>query len=171
TFNQQLSKKSSTMRILLLSTITAFALLLSSCEYKNLEDLNATVELNFKANYDDELLLLEKEYLYGDDNMPIKFSQFNFYIADVALIRESGTAAELIDIGFVDFPYDLNQARDAEKGQVIQLKGIPTGKYVGIRIGFGVPAALNATKPNNYPSSNPLSMASHYWDGWNSYIF
>ena len=136
-------------------------------------ELSSDIELNFKANYNDELLLLEKEYMYPGD-MPIKFSQFNFYIANVVLVKENGgefEETELFEIDFIDFPYNLNQADDAEKGQTIQAKNIPVGDYDGIKIGFGVPADLNRTKPNEYGSENPLSMAGHYWDGWSSYIF
>lgn len=137
-------------------------------------ELTSDITLNFLANYDGDLLLLEKEYLYGNDNMPIKFTEFNFYIANIALIKQNGnefSETELLEIGFVDFPYNINQEEEAEKGQTIQINNIPVGDYDGIKIGFGVPADLNRTNPNDYGSENPLSDGDFYWSGWSSYIF
>lgn len=161
------------MKNLLFLIFISIAFLSSSCDDDTPGDLTSDVELNFMGNYDSELLLLEKEYLYAGD-MPIKFSQFNFYIANVALLKDNGSGydeTELLDIDFVDFPYNLNEADQAGKGQTIIVNKIPVGEYDGIKIGFGVPADPNHTKPNEYSSENPLSMASHYWDGWSSYIF
>ncbi len=162
------------MRNLLVLTFLSITLLSSSCDNTPPQvELTSAVTLNFLANYNNDLLLLEKEYMYAGD-MPIKFSQFNFYIANIALIKQEGnnfSETELLDIGFVDFPYNLNQEELAEKGQTIQINNIPVGDYDGIKIGFGVPADLNRTKTNEYGSENPLSKSSHYWDGWSSYIF
>lgn len=154
--------------ILFLFLITI--LFTSACKDK---DSVTDVKLNFKANYDGELLLLEKEYMYIG-NIPIKFSQFNFYVANISLIKQNGSSneeTELVDIDFVDFPYNLNQADQAQSGQTIHINDVPVGEYDGIKIGFGVPAGFNSTRTNDYNSSHPLSMASHYWDGWSSYIF
>ena len=166
------------MRNLLLLTFLSIILMSSSCDNTTPQiEQTSDVNLNFKANYDNELLLLEEEYAYAQD-MPIKFSQFNFYIANIALVKQNGSdfdETELLEIDFVDFPHNINEADEAEKGQNILLNNIPVGEYDGIKIGFGVPADLNRTKPNDYGSSNPLSHASHgsthYWDGWSSYIF
>jgi len=161
------------MRNLLFFTLLSIVLMSSSCDPEPQVDLTSQVKINFTANYSGELLLLEKEYLYAGD-MPIKFSQFNFYIANVALLKQNGSEfeeTELLEIDFVDFPYNLNDSTEAAKGQIITVNNVPVGNYDGIKIGFGVPADLNRTKPNDYSSENPLSMASHYWDGWSSYIF
>jgi MbnP len=161
------------MRNLLFLFFVNIALLVGSCKENPQVQLSSDVKLNFKANFNGELLLLEKEYLYAD-TMPIKFSQFNFYIASVSLIKQNGNEfeeTELLEIDFVDFPYNLNQETEAEKGQTIQINKIPVGDYDGIKIGFGVPADLNRTKTNEYGSENPLSMTSHYWNEQNSYIF
>jgi hypothetical protein len=161
------------MRNLLFLSFISIILFASSCKDNPQVELSSDIKLNFIANFDGDLLLLEKEYSYAGD-MPIKFSQFNFYIANVALIKQNGNEfeeTELLEIDFVDFPYNLNQETEAEKGQTIQINKIPVGDYDGIKIGFGVPADLNRTKTNDYGPENPLSMASHYWDGWSSYIF
>lgn len=163
-----------TMRNLFFLSFLGIAFLLSSCDDDTPGEITSDVELNFMGNYDSELLLLEKEYLYAGD-MPIKFSQFNFYVANISLLKENGSGGydetDLLDIDFVDFPYNLNEVAQAEKGQTILVEKIPVGEYDGIKIGFGVPSEFNHTKPNEYSSENPLSMASHYWDGWSSYIF
>ncbi len=161
------------MRNLLILTFLSIILMSSSCDNNPQVEITSDVKLNFLANYNSELLLLEKEYLYAGD-MPIKFSHFNFYVANISLIKQNGNAfdeTELVEIDFVDFPHNLNQVDEAEKGQTIQINKVPVGEYDGIKIGFGVPADLNRTKTNDYGPENPLSMASHYWDGWSSYIF
>ena len=163
------------MRNLLLLTFLSIILMSSSCDNNPPQvELTSDISLNFLANNNDDLLLLEKEYLYEGD-MPIKFSQFNFYVANIALVKQNGNEfdeTELLDIDFIDFPYNLNQEELAQKGQTIEIKNIPVGNYDGIKIGFGVPADLNRTNPNDYGSENPLSKGgTHYWDGWSSYIF
>ena len=162
------------MRNLLLFTFLSIVFMVSSCD-KNEPQVEpaSDIELNFNANYEGELLLLEKEYNYEGD-IPIKFAQFNFYIANVALIKQNGgeiEETELLEIDFVDFPHNFNEAAEAEKGQTVRINEIPVGEYDGIRIGFGVPADLNRTKPNDYSSESVMSKSSHYWDGWSSYIF
>ncbi len=162
------------MKNLLFLTFLSLVLMSSSCDKKPQVETTSDIKMNFKANYDGDLLLLEKEYLYGADDIPIKFSQFNFYISNISLLKQNGSEfdeTELLEIDFVNFPYNFNKADSAELGQTLQINNIPVGDYDGIKIGFGVPADFNRTKPNDYSSENSLSMASHYWDGWSSYIF
>ena len=94
------------MRNLLLFTFLSVVLMSSSCDNtKPQVELSSDISLNFNANYDGELLLLEKEYAYEGD-MPIKFSQFNFYIANIVLLKQNGSEfpGALVPLGFPASP-------------------------------------------------------------------
>jgi hypothetical protein len=59
----------------------------------------------------------------------------------------------------------------AEKGFTIKAMNVTTGTYTGIRFGIGVTPDINAMKPADFPSNNPLSNSTYYWIPWSSYIF
>ncbi|MBR9919419.1 MAG: hypothetical protein GYB31_01175 [Bacteroidetes bacterium] len=126
------------------------------------------LELNFKATWDDAPLVMLNEYDY-EGGLKMTFQRFNFYIADVQLASESSTE-DLIDIEFVDFD-NMASTSEAEAGYSFLVDNIPAGDYATFRIGLGVPADLNATADSDYSGSHPLARASHYWPGWESYIF
>ena len=48
---------------------------------------------------------------------------------------------------------------------------VPGGHYKGLSFNIGVNPAQNKTKPVDYSPSSPLGEGTHYWAGWNSYIF
>ncbi len=136
----------------------------------------AEVNLNFKATYDGDDFYTENIYklFEGVDDTDIKFSTFDFFIGNVSLIKNVGEEfeeTELLEIDFVSLSFDPGQAAQAEAGVTIQGRKVPAGTYDGIKIGFGVPADLNRTSPSEYGSGDVLSKTSHYWSGWDSYIF
>ncbi len=129
------------------------------------------VELTFKANYSGDAAPMQKEFTYADGNA-IKFVQMDFYISNVALMKDNSPESpevELTEIDFVDLTY-TNEI-DAMNGYTIVFDQIPTGSYAGLKIGIGVPADLNRDVPEDYGSTHPLNKNSHYWEGWSSYIF
>jgi hypothetical protein len=130
------------------------------------------VEITFKANYDGETFVTQKAYDYAD-GMPVKFSTFNFFVANISLLEEQDATeeTELIEIDFIDLGFDETQMTAAEAGVTISAMKVPAGTYRGLKVGFGVPADLNRTNPVDYGSSDALSKSSHYWSAWNSYIF
>ncbi|MEL6864528.1 MAG: MbnP family protein [Bacteroidota bacterium] len=144
-----------------------------SCNDDDVQVAETTsMEINFKAQYDGETLMTEKGYDYN--GLQIKFSKFDFYVADAVLLQQgaSGTEeTEIRDISFVDLSFNLNNPDKAEEGVSIVSNNIEVGQYDGIRFGIGVPADLNRTDPNEYASEHPLALTNHYWAGWNSYIF
>lgn len=151
---------------LLLLLPLALLLSLASCDK---EGKTGTVELQFKAFYDDQPLVLLQPYAYND-TLDIFFQRFNFYISDVLATPDKGDDEELIDIDFVDFDAVDDLAKAAE-GWVIKVDKVPAGNYRTLKIGLGVPADLNATKESDYPDTHPLGKESHYWTAWESYIF
>ncbi|MCB0705900.1 MAG: hypothetical protein KDC34_11345 [Saprospiraceae bacterium] len=140
-------------------------LLLSGCVK---EEETGALEMTFKANYDGTPLVMLDEYAY-DGGLMMTFQRFNFYIGNVALV-DGSTKENLLDIEFVDFD-NMASTEEATAGYSILVDEIPTGDYAKIQIGLGVPADLNATADSDYSGSHPLARASHYWPGWESFIF
>ena len=157
--------------MLRLSSILALSFLtlalFSSCDkFKK----TGTVELQFRAYYDGQPLVMLEEYGYND-TLDILFQRFNFYISDMAAIPSEGNQeAKLVDIDFVDFDAVDNLAK-AEEGYVIKIEKVRADDFKSVFIGLGIPADLNATKESDYPDSHPLGKESHYWTAWESYIF
>jgi len=129
-----------------------------------------TLDLNWTANYDGETFLTFKEYAYADGRK-IQFNNFNFFVSDIALISSDagGAQTELVEIDYVDLSFDETQTTSAEEGKTVSIKDLPLGEYTGIKIGFGVQADLNRSKPTDYGTGHPLTR--NFWDGWSSYIF
>lgn len=156
----------------MLRTTALFALLLlltaASCRKDKAE--YGTLELQFKAYYDDQPLIMLQPYVYND-TLDVMFQRFNFYISNVEINSgQSVDPRQLIDIDFVDFD-GVDNVAAADAGDLIQVEKVPTGAYDQLSIGLGVPADLNATQESDYPDSHPLGKESHYWTAWQSYIF
>lgn len=125
------------------------------------------VTITFKALYDGQPL--EKYKLYNYDNYQVQFTRFNTYMANIALMN-GNTPLPLSEIGWVDFTPDSAPTDKAEDVSVT-FSGVPEGNYTGIRLGYGVPASLNAKQPKDFAPGHPLSRENEYWLGWGSYIF
>jgi len=153
-------------------TILLFAccLFVIGCEDTPEEQTVTGVSLNFTANYDGNTFVTFKDYTYPDGRK-INFNNFNFFVSDIALVSEEATPAntDLVEVDFIDLSYDESQLAQAEAGKTLTINDIPVGKYSGIKIGFGVKADLNRSKPTDYGTGHPLTR--NYWDGWSSYIF
>ncbi len=130
----------------------------------------ATIQLSFRAIYDGEPLVLQKEYEY--QGSIVRFSRINFYLANLVAANDDGET-ELSEIQFIDLSLTHNTLPDAEKGTVMNFSRIPVGTYNLLRFGVGVPADLNKTTPSDYSTSHPLGIdnSAEYWEAWNSYIF
>ena len=129
-----------------------------------------TLSLDFSASYGDEPLELLHSYL-TPDGKEIQFSKSDFYLSDIYLIAENGDRLDLSPIEFVDLTSVSTNPSDAAKGFKLEFKDIKAGKYTRLGFGLGLNPTVNATKPADYPSTSPLSLESHYWTAWNSYIF
>ena len=147
--------------------------MVSSCEHNSPElEVVGDVELSVKANYDGDLFQTQKEYEYIP-GMNIKFTEFNFYIANISLLEDESSTeeTELSEIDFIDLSFDVTQTTEAQTGRMISTKKVPAGTYRGFKVGFGVPADLNRTRPGDYGENDPLSTSTHYWSPLESYIF
>jgi len=143
---------------------------IAGCDEEPEEQAVSGVSLNFTANYDGETFVTFKDYTYPDGRK-INFNNFGFFVSDIALVSDdvTPTNTDLVEVDFIDLSYDESQITLAETGKTVTINDIPVGNYSGIKIGFGVKADLNRSKPTDYGNGHPLSR--HYWDGWTSYIF
>ncbi len=145
-------------------------LFLIGCEDEPKEQPVTSLDLSWTANYDGETFMTFKEYTYADGRK-IQFNNFNFFVSDIALISADANAArtELVEIDYVDLSFDETQVDQAATGKSFTVRDLPLGEYAGIKIGFGVNADLNRSKPTDYGTGHPLTR--NFWDGWSSYIF
>jgi len=150
--------------------LLASCLFLIGCEDKPEEQPVTSLDLTWTANYDGETFLTFKEYTYPDGRK-IQFNNLNFFVSDIALISSEPNNArtELVEIDYVDLSFDETQMSAAEQGKTVSIQDLPLGEYAGIKIGFGVQADLNRSKPTDYGNGHPLTR--NFWDGWSSYIF
>jgi hypothetical protein len=139
---------------------------LSSCK-DDPAATEGTVTLHFKAVYDEVPLQMFDTRPF-ENGQSLEFTHLSMIISDLELLNQ-GSAELLDEVEIVNLTYDNTTA--AEAGYTLTISGVPTGTYDGIRFGVGVPADVNAKKPADFPSSNPLSNTAYYWTPWSSYIF
>lgn len=140
-------------------------LFISGCKE---DEKNGSVDIVFRALYNNEPLVLLQSYPFGD-NQTINFSHLAYFINDLEVVSAKGEVVALKDIALIDM--DFSTVQQSEEGSRYSFPNIPSGNYEEFRIGIGVKPSLNDTRPADYTSSHPLSLVSHYWPGWNSYIF
>lgn len=124
---------------------------------------SGTLTLGMDAKWGNEDFVVEQVYFdtYGNR---IRVDKFMSYISEIHLVRADGSEVLLKDFYLADFENDVNLNYT-----------VPSGNYVGLKLGLGVPSAYNKHEdPAQYPSSHPLSVAGSqgmFWY-WNTgYIF
>ncbi|MFT5764969.1 MAG: hypothetical protein ACI8X3_002405, partial [Saprospiraceae bacterium] len=161
------------MRKLQLLFLLSSLFIASSCDNDSPKvELTGNIELIVKANYDGELFQTQKEYEYIA-GMIIKFTEFNFYVANINVLEDESSIeeTELADIDFIDLSFDVTQTAQALLGDTISTKKITVGTYRGLKIGFGVPADMNRKRPADFGEGHVLNTSTHFWDPLSSYIF
>lgn len=149
--------------------LVALLPMLMGLSCKKEEVKKGTVELNFKGAFgSDPLVMYEQSYPYFDNNA-VKFQLFQFYLSDIALIREdNGQSVPLSEVALVSFK-DVQTPAAAQAGITIKGDEIPIGRYKGIKAGLGVSPKLNATNPGHYTPPHPLD--DNYWSWAAGYVF
>jgi hypothetical protein len=160
--------------LVLLLKIAIIALLVAgaaSCGDKAPTPTPSTTELalSFKATYNGEPLLINQYYEYVN-GQKINFFRSQFYISNITLVKASGNVV-IKDAEYINFSDKNTDLAGAKLGQIVTCTNIPMGEYTGIKMSIGLPADVNATKPESYKTDNVLSQASEYWQSWKSYIF
>ena len=126
-----------------------------------------TVTIHFKAVYDDVPLQMFNNRPF-ENGQSLEFTHLSMIISDLELLKQ-GSPELLDEVEIVNLTFDNTTA--AEAGYTLTISGVPTGTYDGMRFGVGVPEDVNAKKPADFPSGNPLSNTAYYWTPWSSYIF
>ena len=132
----------------------------------------ASLNLSFRATYGNETLVLDNQTTYDYEGKAVKFSQVNFYLANLVAINDDGET-ELSEIQFIDLTLTHATSTDAERGTVRNFSKVPIGEYKYFGLGVGVPHDLNKTNPSDYATNHPLGAtnSSEYLEDWNGYIF
>jgi hypothetical protein len=137
---------------------------LASCKK---DESTGTMVIHYKAVYDGQPLKTFQTFPF-ENGQQIQFSHLSMFISDLSLTKSSGQES-LDDVELVDLSFD--DATAAANGYTQTIMDIPAGTYSGLSFGVGVPQDVNAMKPADFPSSNPLSKTGYYWSAWQSYIF
>lgn len=127
--------------------------------------LAGSIEMNLKARFNDQPMILNKIYDYNGKK--VRFSKLSFFISD---IHNENSSKIAMPIALVHFK-DNDDSTTAAKGLNITVNNFDIGNNTQFGFGIGVSSEMNTKKPKDFPSSNPLSEASEFWDAWNSYIF
>jgi methanobactin biosynthesis MbnP-like protein len=132
-----------------------------------LKEEKGSVTVVFKGTYGSTPLVMSDthDYAFGEN---IQFTKSDFYLSHVRLVNSRGVTNEIIEIELVDLSY-TNEA-DAAAGYEMTINDIFADTYVRFDFAIGVDPVMNETRPEDWPSSHPLS-ESRYWDAWSSFIF
>lgn len=155
------------MKKFLFPSLFLALLAVTACEDKDTSAPASDLTITFKALYDGKPL--EKYKLYDYASYQVDFSRFNTFMTNITLLNGS-QEVKLSDIEWVDFTPD-SAPTDTAVDVSIVLKNVPDAEYTGIRLGYGVPPALNAKQPKDFAPTHPLSRENEFWLGWGSYIF
>ncbi len=145
----------------------AFAVLIITVSAGCLKDKTGNLTIVFKGTYGDDPLVMFDKHDYAFDE-EIQFTKSDFYLTHFRITDGTGTVNEVVEVELVDLSY--TNKSDAESGFEITIKDIPATTYSRIDFTIGLDQAMNATMPEDWPSSSPLS-EPRYWDAWSSYIF
>ncbi len=124
------------------------------------------MKITFRAQYDGRPLVRYQPYDY--DTYWVRYLRFNAFMSNIALLKD-GAPVRLSDIEWIDFTPD-DAPTDTAVDVTLTLRA-PEGVYTGIRLGYGVPPALDVKQPKDFPVGHPLSRENEYWIGWKGYIF
>lgn len=149
----------------LLSVLLSVFVFCTSSKCKEDPKLTGSVEMNLKARFNEQPFVLNKIYDYNGKK--IRFSKLSFFVSDIYGGEFNKIAVPVSLISFKD----NDDSTIAAKGLNITVNDIEIGNKTQFGMGIGVSSTLNSKKPKDYPSSNPLSEATDYWDPWNSYTF
>ena len=153
----------------LLLFLIGFSVLFASCDKENPTPTESTLNVRFLLNYGGQPLVFNQNQAYANGDF-IKLGTFHYFLSGLN-IRNGADSVKLADLSYVDFGQSNTTLGGATGGLQLSIPKVKTGDYTSLEFGIGLPAAVNATKPADYPSNHPLADAGNYWAGWNGYIF
>ncbi|MDQ3141391.1 MAG: hypothetical protein M3Q56_03995 [Bacteroidota bacterium] len=134
------------------------------------EDSTGTLEIVLKGTYADQPLVFYKDYTYFDGST-INFTKSEFFLNEIKLITADGRIIPVADVEFVAIHEKQTDEIKAAEGVKLIFQNIGVGDYKAIKYNVGLSDSYNSKNPSDYTSSHILADATHYWSGWNSYIF
>jgi uncharacterized repeat protein (TIGR04052 family) len=169
-------------------SIVAGALLLSGCGENDTATENApslrSVEIQFEAVVGDEALAcsennVTKRYAgVGSNSDTITLKDFRFFVSEVKLLKEDGTAVPLVlennpyqyqhdngdHVALLDFEDATGDCIDRGNSPATHTRvegSVAAGSYTGIEFTLGVPFGLNHTE---FPDVEALNHSSMAWN-------
>lgn len=140
----------------------------TACEPDDDKPADKTPQLSFVFTpYFNDIEVQVAQRFTNEDGYPIAVHNLAFYLSNMELIREDGTALPLSDIEIIDL-------RNMHRTLTFE---IPAGEYAGLRFDLGVPSELNS--PANpefsigaFDADHPLSESNGmFWDWQGGYRF
>lgn len=152
----------------LATLLLLMVIVLGACEREPQKEMKAGLKLTFKAVFDNEPLLLSKNYelMNGDS---IRFQRADLFISDISISNAEEVPLSQVEwLGFSEKNADPGKINE---GFSYVFNELEPGLYSSLNLNIGLNPDQNSTRPNAYPAFNPLANAEVYWPGWNSYIF
>lgn len=143
-------------------------IVLGSCVREQQQEMKSSLKLTFKAVFDNEPLLLSKNYELIDGDS-IRFQRADLFISDISL--RNAENVHLSQVEWLGFSEKNADPAKINEGFSYTFNELEPGQYSSLNWNIGLNPDQNSTRPNAYPAFNPLANAELYWPGWNSYIF
>lgn len=131
------------------------------------------VHIQFAAQVGGEAFACGRSFKnIGTTSSTITPTDFRFFVSDVSLLRDDGTAVPVTldqdgtwqyrNLALLDFEDGTGPCRNGNAAMNTEIRGVaPKGNYVGVRFTLGVPFELNHGDPTLAPS--PLNITSMFW--------
>lgn len=151
----------------LLFIFTLFILMLFiSCGTDN----DSTVELNFKLEYDGAPLVMFQDATYPNGEI-MQMKRVSFFMSDITLSNANGDTEAISEVEYFDMTDSHISLEGATEGLMVNLGGTDLTNVNQLSFNVGLNEAQNATVPEDYRSTSPLSRSAEYWRSWESFIF
>ncbi len=152
----------------LLPILLVLGILSTASKCKNDVTPLGKIALNFKAKFNDLPLVMNQVYDYNGKKLRI--TKLSFYLSSTLFqptnLENPIQVSSILKADLTDIDTEL-KANEGVTTKLIYAQD----SYSKLSTNIGVSQTLNAKKPKDFDSSNPLSNAGDYWDAWNSYIF
>lgn len=139
------------------------------------------VRIQFQGMVGDEMFSCSASYPeLGASGTAAAFTDFRFYVSEVALIDESGNVVPVAleqdgmwqheSVALLDFEDQTGACSNGTPEMRTEVVGtVPSGNYTGVMFTLGVPFALNHDDATLAPS--PLNLTAMWWNWQGGYKF
>lgn len=151
------------------SKIILFGILIIAITSCSDTDNDDNISMNIQVQYEGNPFVFFNDYTYPDGRT-FNLSRLSFYMSEVTL-SDGTTTSESGDPLYIDLTNSHATQELADEGLELTFEETGITEVSELQFNIGLDATTNATNPNDYTSSNPLSRSAEYWSSWNSYIF